>query len=311
MGDIMKLKEIRELGSRGVLFIFEFGDVLYLIKNKNKLFLCDTSEGHGEMTYIKKYLKINNLENIPLLIFNTHSDWDHYFGNSSFLHEDIISHKLCREKIVERMSYDLYLLNKDIEPKLPNITFTDKLTFSDCGIEFIYLPGHTNCSAICVDYVDKCAYVGDLLEVPIPILNDTNLEAYIKSLEYLKTLLPLTLISTHSKVVKQTLIDEHITYLQEVLSGKYLTYTENVMPIRHNYNIKNLYLLKYDELIKERLKKKFDFKKHRLSLWNYIVHKHQFSQQKIWDLSNLSLLELINDIEEYDKIFMSDEYGMG
>lgn len=295
----MKLKEVQEVGSRGVLFTFEFGDSVYLINTSDKLFLCDTSEGHEEMEVVKSYIRQNNLENKLLYVFNSHSDWDHYFGNGCFTQNEIIGHILCRRRMKERIDFDLYRYNKNYHIKLPTITFSDRLVFPDSDIEFIFTPGHTLCSSICIDHNDQVMYVGDLLETPIPIINDTNIEKYIESLEFIKSLKPKTIITTHSQIVSNDLIDEHLNYLHDFIKGKYLTFSNEYAPLRHSFNMKNYLLLKLEENIKIILNEKFNYKEYKIDLWNFLVKKHQFVNKRFWDLRDISYIELKKDLEEY------------
>jgi len=233
----MKLKGIQEIGSRGVLFTFEFGDSVYLINTKDKLILCDTGEGNDGMEYVSQYIKNKLLEEKPLFIFNSHSDWDQTWGNDAFINPYIIGHISCRKQMVEKSELDLIILSHlhddSVQIKYPNLTFSEKLIFDDDEIEFIYTPGHTICSATCFDRLDQITYVGDLIEKPIPTLNYLNIEEYIESLKMIKNLNPKTIITTHSNIVSNDLIDDHIEYLEDVLEGKYLTFTNDFAPIRH------------------------------------------------------------------------------
>lgn len=301
----MKLKEIRKMGCRGYLFTYEFGDSVYLINTEDKLIICDTSEGRKEMEYVKQFIKDKDLLDKPLFIFNSHSDWDHIWGNDAFLNPYIIGHRTCRERMEERALFDLEVLShlhdSNIEIKLPNITFNEKLVFEDDDVEFIYTPGHTICSATCYDRIDKVAYVGDLIEYPIPVINDLNFEGYIKSLESIKSLNPKTIITSHSKIVSHDLIDKHIDYLYDVISGKYLTFTNEFAPIRHTLNLKNIILLRFDEKIKKKYKDDFEYITYKIHLWNYISTRHNFHQKKIWDISELSVQDLKQDLEAYDE----------
>ncbi len=296
----MKLSEIQKIGSRGVLFIYEFGDSVYLINALDKIILCDTSEGKAEMGYVKDYLKDQNLLDKPLFIFNSHSDWDHIWGNEAFPDAYIIGHNYCRKRMMEKGEFDLTVFSRDdINLKYPNITFSDQLIFADDDIEFIYTPGHTICSATCVDHLDNVCYVGDLIEYPLPFLNATNLEDYIKSLRFIKELQVNTIITTHSKIVSESLIDEHIHYLYDVLSGKYLTFTNEFSPIRHLINLKNLLVLEYEDVMKNKLVDKFDYQQYKLNLWNFIRTKHGYQNKRIFDLRELSYQELKDDLEEF------------
>lgn len=296
----MKLKQIRPIGKRGVLFTFEFGDCVYLIKTDKVNILCDTSEGEEEMSYVKTFLLENNLDDKPLYIFNSHSDYDHIWGNNAFPDSNIIAHKYCRQRILEKGEYDLIVRNqKNITLKLPNITFTDTLCLADIGIEFVYTPGHTVCSASCIDYIDKVIYVGDNLEAPLPYLNHLVLDDYLYTLDYLKNLSCDYIISTHSGIVDKSLIDEHLLYLEDVQSGKYLTFSNEYMPIRHMQNMKNLLLLQHEVKMKKVIGKNFNYISYKNNLWNYISERHNDKNIRFWDISQISYQELKDYLETY------------
>ncbi len=296
----MKLEKITHIGSRGIMFTYEYGDSVYLINCFNKLVLCDTSEGIEEMEYVKTYLKENNLEKKALFIFNSHSDYDHVWGNEFFENENIIASDECLYRMKERGELDLEIFsNQNTKLKYPNITFSNKLKFIDEEIEFIYAPGHTICSAICFDKLDNVLYVGDLLEKPIPVLSYIDLSCYIKTLELIKNLNVKYLITTHSEIVDNDLINQHIQYLNDVIMGKYLTFTNEFMPIRHAYNLKNLLLLEYDELFKAKLKANFNYKTYKEDLWEFICCKQNLYNKQVWDIRELSYEDLQYLLKEY------------
>ncbi len=298
----MRLSEIKEIGSRGILFTFEFGDSVYLINAMDKLILCDTHEGKKSMEHVKQYIQTNDLMDKQLYIFNSHSDWDHIWGNDAF-DAPIIAHQSCSKRMKERAILDLEIYSNfhddTIKIKYPTITFKKQLVFEDIGIEFIYAPGHTIDSTICFDKDEKNVYVGDLLEKPIPILSYLHLDKYIDSLELIKRLKPNIIITTHSNIVSETLIDEHILYLKDVMSGRYLTNTTKQAPIRHGINMKNLLLLQYEEKMRNELQEHFNYYEHKIDLWHYISQRHHYYQKRIWDISELSYQDLKEDLRDY------------
>src|SRR5690348_3825626 len=36
----------------------------------------------------------------PVIVVNTHADWDHFWGNAAFPGAPIVGHRLCRERIL-------------------------------------------------------------------------------------------------------------------------------------------------------------------------------------------------------------------
>lgn len=216
---------IEKIGKRGVLFTFQEGDsafsqdtCVYLIDSGDKLFLCDTHVGPKSMETVKAYINEQGLGSKEIIVFNSHGDWDHIWGNCAFPNSIIIAHESCRKRLMESGEKDLEKFKDKFHDgsfglKLPNLTFDSRLSFEDYGIEFIYAPGHTVDSAICYDKKDSVLFVGDLVEYPEPYLQYEDLETYIKSLEYIKSIKAETFISGHSGVVYEDLINENISFI--------------------------------------------------------------------------------------------------
>lgn len=219
--------DIEKVGSRGTLFKFNEKDsafpqdtYVYLIDAGEKLFLCDTHVGPKSMETVKEYLDAQGLGSKEIIVFNSHGDWDHIWGNCAFPNAAIIAHESCRQRIMENGERDLEKFkgkyhDGSFKLKLPNLTFDSRLSFDDYGIEFIYAPGHTADSAICYDKRDYVLFVGDLVEHPYPYFSYDDLEAYIKSLEYIKGIGARTVLCGHSGSVDEKLINENIAYIKE------------------------------------------------------------------------------------------------
>lgn len=298
----MNLKEIKEIGSRGVLFTFEFGDSVYLIKGKDHLFLCDTNEGRVAMEHVKEYLSSNDLLNKKLYIFNSHSDWDHIWGNDAF-EAPIIAHKTCYERMKERAELDLDIVanfhDGSINIKYPTITFENKLTFESEGVEFIHAPGHTIDSSICFDKIDRVVYVGDLLEKPIPNINYLHVSKFMESLELIKDLHASTIVTTHSNVVDDTTLIENLFYVRDFIDGKYLTFTNEIAPLVHQSNRKNVLMLEYEDKARQALKDTFNYPSLKKSLWDFIKERHNLHTKNIWDIRDVTYHDLERDLKDY------------
>jgi len=223
---------IEKIGIRGTVFTFQEGDSafsqdtsVYLIDAGEKLFLCDTHVGPKSMEVVKEHIDTQGLREKEIIVFNSHSDWDHIWGNCAFPDSTIIAHESCRQRIEERGEYDLEKYEGKFHDgtfklKLPNLTFDNRLKFEEHDIEFIYAPGHTVDSAICYDRKDSVLFVGDLVEYPNPYLNYDDLGAYIKSLEYIKSLGAKIILCGHSGKVDENLINENIAFITELTRPK-------------------------------------------------------------------------------------------
>jgi Zn-dependent hydrolases, including glyoxylases len=253
---------IREIGTRGVIFTYDDNISVYLAKGDQHNILCDTHLGPLSMNIIKEYLQ--TLSSKELLVFNSHSDWDHIWGNCAFEGAKYIGHETARTRMQEIGVYELNRLktfhNGEIELKYPNLTFSEKLTLEDEDIEFIYAPGHTIDSSLCFDRRDSVLFVGDLVESPIPYLDYYDLDAFIKTLELIKAFPAEIKLSAHSGIVSNDLVERNLTYIQSIQLGQ-------TIPLEmigssaevHQYNLNNRLLLEYEPLIREKSGQNFDY----------------------------------------------------
>ena len=74
---------IQKIGERGVIFTYEDDITIYLIIGDHQYILCDTHLGPLSMNVIKEYIT-KRLPDKEIVVFNSHSDWDHIWGNCAF-----------------------------------------------------------------------------------------------------------------------------------------------------------------------------------------------------------------------------------
>ncbi|EGW37932.1 MBL fold metallo-hydrolase [Desulfosporosinus sp. OT] len=254
---------IQEIGIRGVIFTYEDDISVYLIKGDHQIVLCDTHLGPRSMNVVKDYLLTQSSPK-ELLVFNSHSDWDHIWGNCAFKGAKIIGHEKLKPRMQEIGYYELDLLRKfhngEIQLRYPNLTFSEKLSLEDEDIEFIYAPGHTIDSALCFDRRDSILFIGDLVEYPIPYLDYYDLDVFIKTLELIKHFPAQIKISAHSGIVDNDLIERNLSYIQGIQLGQPIApeMIESSAEV-HQYNLNNRLLLKYEPFIREKLGESFDY----------------------------------------------------
>lgn len=262
--------KIENIGERGVLFTFAEGDSnmayptsVYLIIGKETLYLCDTHLGEKSMEVVKKYIE-ENLQNRELIIFNTHSHYDHVWGNCAFKDNLIIAHEKCLEEMINNGLFAMEdfkeFKNGIVELVLPNVTFNENLNFQEDDIEFLYTPGHSIDSAVCWDKANKILYLGDLVELPLPMLLYYKLDVYIKTLKELLKLPFEIALTSHSGIVSREVIINNLKYVESVFEGKEPDLEEDFKPI-HQYNLKSIIISKYRELAKEKWGIKFEAQK--------------------------------------------------
>jgi len=204
----MKMK-IQKVGTRGFLFTFEepYKTNVYVINSNQNLFICDTFLGNDPMNKIMRFFKKEeDLNEIPKIIFNSHYDYDHVWGNGYYKDSIILSHHLCR-KILKKEGYkslEKYCDHKmgEVTLRLPNLTFSSKILFNNEKVQFFYSPGHTVDSSSCYDLKENILFVGDNIEFPYPYIRILDIEKFIGTLnDYLKYD-PDYLITGHTDLIK-------------------------------------------------------------------------------------------------------------
>jgi glyoxylase-like metal-dependent hydrolase (beta-lactamase superfamily II) len=199
----------RKIGSRGLLFIFPdyrpfHPDVplsiqIYVINGDKHLFICDTGMVPDQMESIKLYLKEQNLDSKPIVIFNTHHHHDHRAGNHVIDSAQIVSHELCRENLLKQIKENA---GQKTKIKLPNQVFKDKLMYQEDNVEFFHSPGHSEDCSTCYDYVDQVLFVGDNLVDPLPLPTWHKLDTYLESLDVYNDSEAQTIVLGHNLVLK-------------------------------------------------------------------------------------------------------------
>ncbi|KEH97733.1 MBL fold metallo-hydrolase [Clostridium massiliodielmoense] len=219
--------KINKISSRGYVFTFselentEFNCTtnVYLIDGYKHFFICDTFLGPKYMKKIIKFIE-ENLESKPIIVFNSHSDWDHIWGNCYFKNNFIISHVRCRENIKKNGQIELKKYSKfhdeDVKIVLPNITFKKGLNFNEDMVEFFYSPGHTECSASCFDEKDNVLFVGDNVESPKPYLTCNNKKDYEETLKKYIKINAEIIIPGHGFITDNDLIVKNLEYIKSV-----------------------------------------------------------------------------------------------
>ncbi|MCL2621223.1 MAG: MBL fold metallo-hydrolase [Defluviitaleaceae bacterium] len=136
-----------------------------LIRGKLHNFLIDTGVGANSPLPLLEIIKDCQK---PLIVINTHGDWDHVYGNCAFENGVIVAHSLARKKIDEGWEDAAkWVLEKgcitdgEVRKVLPNVTFEDVMHFPEDGLTLFHTPFHTECCVSIYDRVDKILHIGD------------------------------------------------------------------------------------------------------------------------------------------------------
>ena len=137
---------------------------LALILGAKHNFIIDTGVGSGSVAPLPELAGKDK----PIIVINTHGDWDHVYGNGVFENGIIVAHKLCRERMDKEWEEKLRwvkendrILDGEVRKCLPNMVFEGELHFPDDGISLLHTPFHTADDISVYDAVDKILHIGD------------------------------------------------------------------------------------------------------------------------------------------------------
>lgn len=197
--------EVTRVGQRGLVFSFTepFLTNVYVILGENRTYICDTFCGPDSMTDLMAWLNKNENAAEELIVFNSHADYDHIWGNCLFK-DTIVGHKLCRERAIREVEEALekYRSHAQGEVKVspPNLVFEDCVIWTDDGVRFFHTPGHTEDSASCYDERDQVLFIGDNVEHPLPHLNSLDFQTYLNTLDSYRKMDWKFLVTGHDAV---------------------------------------------------------------------------------------------------------------
>lgn len=236
--------DIQSISSNATAYTFDsiesYLTNVFLINSESKVFVIDTFCGSKYMEPILNILN-TKLSNKEVIVINTHFHWDHVWGNCSFSNKNIISHVLCRQFLDEFWESQInengkYILGK-AKKHLPNITFNEKITFHNEGIELFYSPGHTADSISIFDHNERILYVGDNLEKPIIYVENMDIDTYIKTLKNYLDYKPSKIVASHTLNLTEEDIFYTIEYLKGLSSGKEMHFKTEYERKIHNQNL--------------------------------------------------------------------------
>jgi glyoxylase-like metal-dependent hydrolase (beta-lactamase superfamily II) len=161
----------------------------------------------------------------PLLVINSHMDWDHFWGNAALDRSvPIIAHATAIDRLRDPAAQQV-LGEKKQEPRFqtvelvaPNITFdgeTMALHGGDLTLELIHTPGHTpDHIAVWIPEIRTCLAV-DTVEHPIPEVwssDPADLCALIASLKRIQDLQADYVVLAHGQRADPAIVDANMRY---------------------------------------------------------------------------------------------------
>ncbi|MDQ2740749.1 MAG: MBL fold metallo-hydrolase [Chloroflexota bacterium] len=163
----------------------------------------------------------------PLLIVNSHADWDHWWGNAAFPEAPVIGHQLTLER-QRREGKQTRDEMAEKEERYAGITLRpatigfDGLLHLDLGgitVELSHLPGHTHDCIVAWVPERELLFAGDTAEDPLPLINEGPIADWPERLrewaERAKIVVP-----AHGAISGPELLIRNADYLERLFEGE-------------------------------------------------------------------------------------------
>ncbi|GGG13701.1 hypothetical protein GCM10010924_48530 [Rhizobium wenxiniae] len=161
----------------------------------------------------------------PLLVINSHMDWDHFWGNAALDRGvPIIAHATASDRLRQPTARKTLEEKKrkrrfqDVEIFAPTMTFTGEIMTvhgGDLTLELIHTPGHTpDHVAVWIPELRTCLAV-DAVEFPIPEVwssDPADLRALCASLTRIRDLQADYVVLAHGQSAAPAVVDANLRY---------------------------------------------------------------------------------------------------
>jgi glyoxylase-like metal-dependent hydrolase (beta-lactamase superfamily II) len=161
----------------------------------------------------------------PLLVINSHMDWDHFWGNAALDRGvPIIAHAKASDRLRQPATQQTIEEKKrerrfqDVEIFAPTMTFTgETMTVhgGDLTLELMHMPGHTpDHVAVWIPELRTCLAV-DAVEFPIPEVwssDPADLRALCASLTRIRHLQADHVVVAHGQSADPAIVDANLRY---------------------------------------------------------------------------------------------------
>lgn len=163
----------------------------------------------------------------PLIVVNSHMDWDHFWGNAAVADRAvIIAHEKALERFLDRSTEEV-LRRKSAEDarfqgialSAPTMTFTDRLVLhgGDLTLELMHTPGHTpDHVSVWIPELRTCLAV-DAVEKPIPKVwsdDPSDLRRLVNSLHLIQDLKAEHVVLAHGHTAAPSIVSQNIRYFE-------------------------------------------------------------------------------------------------
>ncbi|MFB8024745.1 MBL fold metallo-hydrolase [Streptomyces sp. NPDC056465] len=169
----------------------------------------------------------------PLLVINTHADWDHVWGNAAVEGlAPVIGHRSAATRVRSAAAQEILRAKRAADDRFarvrlvaPTVTFDTSLTLDggDLTLELLHTPGHTpDHIAVWIPELRVCL-AGDAAEDPLPELwegDALSLEQLTASLALLRSFSPDHVLPSHGGTTDAALLDRNLRHFAS-LTGRH------------------------------------------------------------------------------------------
>ncbi|RUM20597.1 MBL fold metallo-hydrolase [Rhizobium vallis] len=163
----------------------------------------------------------------PLIVVNSHMDWDHFWGNAAIAgRPPIIAHAAALDRLRDPSTQQVLKDKASQESRFgnveligPDITFSGSMVLNggDLTLELIHTPGHTpDHIAVWIPELRICLAV-DAVESPIPEVwsrGADDLRLIRSSLTRIRDLDARLVIPAHGRTSSPSTVDENLAYFE-------------------------------------------------------------------------------------------------
>ncbi len=174
-------------------------------------------------------LLADRMRDRPLIVVNSHMDWDHFWGNRAISDAPIIAHQSAMERLRDPSALQTLEQKRKTEPRFhevelvsPTLTFTGEsmtLHGGDLSLHLLHTPGHTpDHLAVWIPEIETCLAV-DAVEHPISEVWSSapdDLRSLRSSLNLIRRLKPKQLVLAHGQTSDPAVLDRNIAYFENI-----------------------------------------------------------------------------------------------
>jgi len=174
-------------------------------------------------------LLADRMRDRPLIVVNSHMDWDHFWGNRAISAAPIIAHQSAIDRLRDPSALQTLEQKKkdesrfqEVELVSPTLTFSgENMTIygEDLSLHLLHTPGHTpDHLAVWIPEIGTCLAV-DAVEHPIPEVwsnSPDDLRSLRSSLDLIRSLKSKQLVLAHGQTSDPAVLDRNIAYFENI-----------------------------------------------------------------------------------------------